>query len=759
MAYEIIEKIKPRSPSPVNYKNYKPYRKNRRNISPRRSNVRLKSSATQTLPRGQIIKAQELLYLHKIYYKGNAKINFRARTIPDQEHRRKEIVPNQYELFVEEQKASLIQRRYTLHHYLSFWYHKMTKRKGAREQQQILDMEKKRQLLDYSTPEMMVDEKRDTIKQDEKSLVVNEELPQEVHLELSTPIAQKTRNLKTPSEIIFDSKLLDGTRFDEKEETPPKSPKALQKESKNTKSQKSVKTEPDAEVLNPKSSSTEYYSSSLYSPNAQFSDSENDLIEEANNVMYKLSQRKSRRSTAAKPEEQTHYKPRPAPIETNPEKLSSPYTKQASSFAKQSSPYTKQSSPYVNQASPYVNQASPFSKQLSPFTKEVASPQTQKQESSPLPSPKKSPKQEINVPQEKESEKKVQPGEDAYLSYTRGLLDKYEKDDNEIPKITTTKRKPIIVNDFDSNNDTTEMFLEDRNKYTNSYTSRIDSILNYGISKPSKNKIETSTIFDSSNDEKKVQKTVVVNDRRQIMTNLDKGNRLLAAADALLSEEEEKSELFDAPPNQVKVPEAEKIKSTVSTMDRLHQKVEQVSINNESIINKVLKDSSSSSRTLKDSSTNTDSSAAATTTTTTTTTTKSHSKKVLESKSTGNISISSVNGRKQVMYKGKTELEEQLARLEKLRINDTIDTSSSYSNSLDSGKKAPTCVVSVKDAVEVGRNIPDKAVKKVVYTAIVSDESEADMVFLELDSSGNSSVGTVQDKISEIETPGKPTLF
>ncbi|EAY15420.1 hypothetical protein TVAG_252330 [Trichomonas vaginalis G3] len=63
MAYNILEQVKPRAPSPVNYSNYKPYNKRKRNVSPNKKEVRLRSSATQTLSRGQIVKAQELLYL------------------------------------------------------------------------------------------------------------------------------------------------------------------------------------------------------------------------------------------------------------------------------------------------------------------------------------------------------------------------------------------------------------------------------------------------------------------------------------------------------------------------------------------------------------------------------------------------------------------------------------------------------------------------------------------------------------------------
>ena len=75
-------------------------------------------------------------------------------------------------------------------------------------------------------------------------------------------------------------------------------------------------------------------------------------------------------------------------------------------------------------------------------------------------------------------------------------------------EISNQNKKPDNFSDIynDSNNDTTEMFLDKGNKspqYTgSSYSSRIDSILRYGKEKswaksPKQIKLESSTIFDT----------------------------------------------------------------------------------------------------------------------------------------------------------------------------------------------------------------------------------------------------------------------
>ena len=700
----------------------------------KKKKVLLKTEETQTLPRGQIEKMQKRLYLERIRKTKNIRISKTKKEKKQIEIEKRQEVANKFEDFLLEKKCTEIENKYLILRMFGRWI-KRTKAKIEENKNETKKYNVSPKNLSVSTPNLVVDEKRDTICQDENSLVVNQQMPVNIQLKLSETIENSTSKFKSLIQslpVLHDDKPKNPdlsksattfqpktVAFAKKEDT--KENEENEQKEKNDDNNKNV-TEQKPEDVKPSKDGES--SDGLYDfDEPVLDDSDQDLFEDADNIIKKVSLKEETKT-------EVNIKSDNSSSESNKDKSNADDGKKD--------------------------------------------------------------KDSKNNKEKNRAEDKiipVSPDDPKYLEYTNKLLAKYEKEDFqlELPRYTRVSKDRHQIPELsdsdsfvDSNQSLTEMKLTESQldekpsttTMTGNYSQRIAALINYGkdlktnTTKPDDNSATESLLQPSplkktkpeivvneivdikqENQEEKNEEPVTVesilkNDKEtesaEASFDMKAGEDLIAQADALLYEEEEEdSEIFELPPKKARFSKTMEMLDYDHEIDISNLKcnkkkfiIEEEEDYEEEINDEVLQNIEafidklrSSNKPEKDAQEKENHILPK----------KENTTKVIGEKKSKVTTVEKEKEKK----KKKSDLELQLERLKALKKSSSSDSDSTDYELLDENsspkKKNVKLFVSVNDAVNNGETILNKKVKKIVYTAVVSNSSDADMAVLELD--------------------------
>ena len=144
----------------------------------------------ETTKKENVPKPDQYIYSHavkKTKSKTNITTKKTAKKAKTKQNEAQLEVANRFNDFVVEQKCEEVRNKYLIHRVLTQWLKRTINRIN----------EKQQKALRMSSPKMVVDNKRDTIMQDEKSLLVKQEMPIDIQLKLSESIENSTEKIKS----------------------------------------------------------------------------------------------------------------------------------------------------------------------------------------------------------------------------------------------------------------------------------------------------------------------------------------------------------------------------------------------------------------------------------------------------------------------------------------------------------------------------------------------------------------------------------